>query len=112
MKKAVVFALFSAFALVAATGHCDTGAVATGSTGNGPESGRHAHRDEMIAQRKASGSNAEVTRKPSNGDSKAAKFWKNEGERSGVSGWKAPNLNPLPYFKEQDRKFKERKAAK
>lgn len=112
MKKTIVFALFSAFTFAAANGYCDAGVV-TGSRATGPEADRHAHRAELIAKRKAnSASDSETTRPRPTGESKVAKFWKNEAERSGVSQWKAPSLNPLPFFKEQDRKYKERKAAK
>lgn len=109
MKKTAMFVLFSAFTLVAANGYCDSGTTITGSRGNGPDAERHAHRAALIAEhkkypKKESGAAAGE-------ESKASKFWKNEAERSGVANWKAPNLNPSGWFQEQDRRYKERKAA-
>ena len=110
MKKIAMFVLVSAFMLVAANGRCES--TITGSKGNGPEAERHAHRAALIAARRANPSaESESTRKAATGESKASKFWKNEAERSGVSGWKAPAINPTGWFKEQDRKYKERKTA-
>lgn len=113
MKKAVTFALFSVFTLAAAAAHADSGSTITGSRGNGPDAERHARRAALIAERKANpSSDGESTRRSKGGESKMSKFWKNEAERSGVSQWKLPSMNPGGFFKEQDRKYKERKAAK
>lgn len=108
MKKTVVLALFSAFTFVAANGHCDSGAATAGSRSNGPDAGRHAHRARLIAERKANPPSASSS---AEGESKVSKFWKNEAERSGVSNWKVPSLNPMPWLRDQERRYEERKAA-
>lgn len=44
-------------------------------------------------------------------------FWEKEGERSGLGGSGSrmgnflKNLNPVPFFKDQDERYKARKAA-
>ena len=49
-------------------------------------------------------------------ESKAAKFWKKEGERSGLGnpgermGNVFKNLNPVPFFKDQKERYNARKA--
>ena len=106
MKKAAMFALFSAFMLVAVNGRCDTAAAGCWTTG--PDAARHAHRAELIAEHKA---NPKSSSASTANETHVSKFWKNEAERSGVSGWKAPGFNPTGWFKEQDRKYKERKAT-
>jgi hypothetical protein len=111
MKKVALFTLFSAFMFAAANGYCDAGTV-TGSQANGPDAARHAHRAELIAQHKDNPKAFSGGAASAAGESKVSKFWKNEGERSGVSGWKAPAMHPIGWLKEQDRKYKERKAAK
>jgi hypothetical protein len=110
MKKTALFTLFSAFTLVAASGYCDTGVTTTGTAISGPDAARHAHRAEMIAEHKKYPAK-EKSGSGTGEETKMSKFWKNEGERSGVNKWSVPSLNPVPWFKEQDRKYKERKAA-
>ncbi|GEM_PF-6140026 len=112
MKKVALLVLFSAFTLVAANGYCDSGAAQTGSRTNGPDAARHAHRAELIARNKENPKAFSGGAAAQGSESKASKFWKNEADRSGVSGWKAPAINPVGWLQEQDRKYKERKAAK
>ena len=43
-------------------------------------------------------------------------FWKREGERSGLNQWGGASgifssLNPVPFFKEQGKRYDERKAG-
>lgn len=84
----------------------------------GPDAVRHAHREEMkkikAAQRETKAAKA------SRGDAEAKKapgFWEREGERSGLgsSGNRAgaffKNLNPVPFFKEQQERYNARKTA-
>ena len=50
------------------------------------------------------------------GEGKMAKFWKNEGERSGLGnshnrvGNFFSRLNPFPALKDQERRYEERKT--
>ena len=77
----------------------------------GPDAARYLHRQEVAAARKARGPHI-----VSPAEEKRAAFWKNEGERSGMSHWSSGasnilhSLNPVPFLKEQDRRYKERKA--
>ncbi len=109
MKKIITFSII---AILAAAPAVHARAV------EGPDAARHARRAELIAERRAQGPAAESTRaaKPA-GDSKMAKFWKNEGERSGLgdSGSRMGNffrsLNPGPFLRNQEKRYEERKAA-
>ena len=81
---------------------------------DGPDDARKAHREEMKKIKAEMKAARPKTAEPS----KMSDFWKKEGERSGMSQWNASkagdffkNLNPAPFFQEQDKKYKERKAA-
>lgn len=103
MKKAFVFTLFLSFASVNAF-------AIVGQT----DAERDAHRQEMkavkAAQREARKSQPNVPQ------GRAVGFWQKEGERSGLSRMGNPgdfvkNLNPVPFFQNQDEQYKERKAS-
>lgn len=74
--------------------------------------------DEMKQIKKAQRERREAEKSnPSlKGESKWAKFWKNEGERSGLgqsgsgAGSILRNLNPAPFFKSQKEQYDARKA--
>ena len=105
MKKVIglflltMFAASSAFAL-----------------GEGPDAARNAHRREMKAVKDAQREARKNKPAVAPGDKKPS-LWEKEGVRSGLSETGAgintfiKNLNPVPFFREQDRRYKERKAA-
>ncbi len=79
----------------------------------GPDAARAARRAELKEIK------ARVKQqRQENQDSKFKQFMKKEGERSGVSNWGkgagnwATNLNPVPFFKEQGKRYEERKDQK
>ena len=82
----------------------------------GPDAARYAHRAQEIEERRAHGPEAEKAGAPKE-ETKMSKFWKNEGERSGLGnsgnrvGTFFGNLNPVPFFSEQDKRYKERQTA-
>ncbi|HTL70930.1 MAG TPA: hypothetical protein VL404_06535 [Candidatus Eisenbacteria bacterium] len=108
MNKSVTFAILVSFLAVPAF---------AAQTAVGPDAARQAHRAQLIEERRARGPEAERTKKPAGEESKMSKFWKNEGERSGLgntgsrAGSFLRNLNPVPFFAEQDRRYKERQAS-
>lgn len=77
-----------------------------------PEAARDARRAEL-KEIKARMRKERGQKQPS----KFQEFMKREGKRSGVSEWGkgtknwVSNLNPVPFFKEQDKRYEERKAA-
>lgn len=83
-----------------------------------PEAEKQARYDEM-KKIKAAQREARITGKEAHRAGKAEKgepgFWDKEAERSGLNRMSAPNLfknlNPVPFFKDQQDKFKARKAA-
>jgi hypothetical protein len=103
-------ALVLVFSLFAAPAFAATQTLA------GPDAARQTHRAQLIEERRARGPEAERAKTPAE-ESKMAKFWKNEGERSGLgntgnrAGNFLRNLNPVPFFAEQDRRYKERQAS-
>ena len=79
-----------------------------------PDEARAAHRAEVKvikkAQREARADVKNTPRGQANG------FWKREAERSGFANIGSPakilgNLNPVPFFKEKNDRYKARKAA-
>lgn len=109
MKKTITIAVL--LGLACATAYADTAAVM------GPDSMRQMHRQELIAERKAKGDMPMKTA-PAQEGNKEPGFWQKEGERSGMNRWSiggagnfVRSLNPVPFFQEQDKKYKERKAA-
>lgn len=108
MKKIAVWSLF----LVLLT----TSAFAAVVTG--PDAARDAHRKEMKLIKDAQRQAREAKKSsPQNPADKKPGFWDRERERSGLgsSGNKAvtffKNLNPVPFFKDKQAKYNERKAA-
>jgi|GEM_PF-1244929 len=82
---------------------------------SGPDAARAAHREEMKAIKKAQRERGE---KPKIGFRIGSEeFWKKEGERSGFSQMGQNNanfvqkLNPVPFFKDQSKRYNERKEA-
>ncbi|MBI4431867.1 MAG: hypothetical protein HY592_00060 [Candidatus Omnitrophica bacterium] len=85
-----------------------------------PEEERQAQYEKMKeikrAQREAREAQKSGAAQPAQ-PGKWSQFWKKEGARSGLatSGSNVGNffksLNPAPFLKEQDRKYKERKAG-
>lgn len=105
MKKISAFLIFS----VLITG----GASAAEKVG--ADAARAAHREEMKtikAKMREERKNQPAPKGVANG------FWAKEAERSGMNHWNPPNLsevaknmNPVPFFQEQQRRYNERKAA-
>ena len=88
------------------------------ATVTGPDAARDAHRKEMKVIKDAQRQDREAKKSaPQNPADKKPGFWDREGERSGLgsSGNKVgtffKNLNPVPFFKNQQEKYNERKAA-
>ena len=85
---------------------------------DGPDTARHMHREEMkkikTAQRAARKTEDRVK---SSEPSKWGRFWKKEGERSGLgntgsgTGTFFKNLNPVPFFKKQEERYEARKSG-
>ncbi len=87
-------------------------------TVTGPDAARDAHRKEMKAIKDAQRQAREAKKSaPQNPADKKPGFWEREGERSGLGssgnriGTFFKNLNPVPFFKDQQDKYNERKAA-
>ena len=101
MKKALVL-MFAAVLAASTVWAADTASYAE------MKKIKQAQREAREAQKSGS------VQKP---ESKWAKFWKNEGERSGlgVSSSGASNvmakLNPVPFFKSQKEQYDARKAS-
>lgn len=107
MKKLVLFV--SLFTLVSSASFAEAVRV-------GPDADRAARREEMklIKQKMRQ---QEASAPKTNTPSKWGQFWAKEGERSGLgqSGNGASkffqNLNPAPFFKNQQERYEQRKAA-
>ena len=105
MKKAVVLSLILSFACASAFALS-------------PEEEKNARYEEMkkikTAQREAREAGKE-TRKEGKAEKTRPTFWDKEAERSGINRMSASNffknLNPAPFFKDQQEKYKARKAA-
>jgi hypothetical protein len=105
MKKAVVLSLIVSFA-------CANAFALS------PAEEKQAKYEEMkrikAAQREARISGKEA-RRAGKAENKEPGFWDKEAERSGLGRMSAPNflknLNPVPFFKDQQEKYKARKAA-
>ena len=107
MKKIAVWSLF--LVMLAASGFA--------AEPVGPDAVRAAHRQEMKAIKAAQRQNREANPVSKNPADKKPGFWDREAERSGLgnSGNKAStffkNLNPVPFFKNQQEKYNARKAG-
>lgn len=81
----------------------------------GPDAARHARREELKAI-KAQMKAKKAAHPQAPGQSKWEQFWAKEGERSGLSqsgngvGQFMRNLNPAPFFKNQQERYNERKG--
>ena len=83
-----------------------------------PEEEKQARYDEM-KKIKAAQRETRIAGKEARKEGRAEKgepgFWDKEAERSGLNRMSAPNffknLNPAPFFQDQQEKFKARKAA-
>ena len=104
MKK--VIALFLSMMFVGASAYA----------GMTPDQARQAHRKEMKAVKDAQREARKNKPAVAPGDKKPS-LWEKEGVRSGLSETGASintfikGLNPVPFFREQDRRYKERKTA-
>jgi hypothetical protein len=73
-------------------------------------------KDKQRAEREAHKAGQTVPGAPPKEESKMAKFWKKEGERSGLgnSGGRMgnwfKNMNPVPFFKDQEERYNSRKT--
>ena len=101
-----VIILFSATNVFAATNNV------------GPDAERNARREQVRTLKKAQREAHAAGPKDQNaGPSKMQSFWKKEGERSGLDGSGnrlgsfVKNLNPAPFFKDQQEKYNARKKA-
>ena len=83
----------------------------------GPDAAREAHRQEMKKIKDAQRQNRKSSTDTAKTPSKMDEFMKKEGDRSGLGSmgermgnW-TKNLNPMPFFKQQNEAYKARKAA-
>ena len=89
---------------------------ATAFAAEGPDAAHQQHREEMKKIKQEMRQNRKANPEPK-APSKMDQFWKKEGERSGLGntggsmGAWAKNLNPMPFFKNQNEQYKARKAA-
>jgi len=104
MKKIVVWTLF----LALASAH---------AFAMSPEEAKKAHYEEVKKLKQAK-REAKEAEKSGTGEAAAKKepgFWDKEAERSGLStarfGNFFKNLNPVPFFKQQQERYNERKAT-
>ncbi len=105
MKKAIVSAVTFAFILSAVPAFAEK---------QGADAQRHAHRQAMKDIKKAQREN----KVKEAGTEKKPGFWQREAERSGmaengrrISGLFSGDGRPRNFFKDQDEKYKARKAA-
>ena len=81
----------------------------------GYDAQRHMHRMEMTKIKNAQREVKKTT--PASAQKNAPGFWEKEGERSGLGGGGSKistfvgSLNPVPFLKDQNAKFKARKAG-
>ncbi len=107
MKKIAVWSLF--LVMLAASGFA--------AEPVGPDAARVAHRQEMKAIKATQRQTRETNKASQNPADKKPGFWDREGERSGLgnSGNKVStffrNMNPVPFFKNQQEKYNARKGA-
>ena len=83
----------------------------------GPEAERQQHREEMKKIKQEMRQKRQANPASAKVPTKMDRFWQKEGERSGLGntggrmGHWFKNLNPMPFFKNQDEQYKARKAA-
>lgn len=80
-----------------------------------PEEAREARRLELKEIKKAQRAAREQKKNVPQGEAKG--FWAKEADRSGLSSMKnpigvLPNLNPMPFFKQQQEQYKARKEKR
>ena len=104
MKKAVILSL-SIFICASAL------------AAEGPEAERQQHREEMKKIKQEMRQKRQAIPASAKVPTQMDRFWQKEGERSGLGNtgermgnW-LKNLNPMPFFKNQDEQYKARKAA-
>ena len=106
MKKAVALLSLSVFVCT----------IAFAENMDGPDAARKMHREEMKKVKQEMRANRPAKETPKE-PTKMDKFWQKEGERSGLgntgerAGNWVKNLNPMPFFKNQEEQYKARKAA-
>ena len=107
MKKIAVWSLF--LVMLTASG------LAVAMT---PDEAQEAHRKEMKAIKDTQRQAREAKKaNPSSAADQTPGFWQKEGERSGLGGSGNrmgtffKNLNPVPFFKDQQDKYNARKAG-
>ena len=104
MKKIAVWTLFLALASVHAFAMS-------------PEEAKKAHYEEVkkLKEAKRQAREAGGADNPQAAVNREPGFWDKEAERSGLSGARVgnffKNLNPVPFFKEKQERYNERKAA-
>ena len=83
-----------------------------------PEEAKQAHfKDVKEIKEKQRQERKSVKNNPPTAKSNAPGFWEKEGERSGLGGSSSrmgtflKNLNPVPFFKEQQERYEARKTA-
>ena len=107
MKKTAVLTLLAVFA----------GVSAYAAEPVGMDAQRAAHREEMKKIKQAQRADRKSGQSTPAEPSKMDKFWKNEGERSGLSqsgngiGSFLKSLNPGPFLQHQQEEYNTRKAA-
>ena len=107
MKKVIVVGLFLIF--------ITTNAFAAVNN-TGPDAERNAHREEVKALKKAMHDKQAAAPK-ADAANKGEGFWEKEGKRSGLGGGQnrfgnlVKNLNPAPFFKDQQARYDARKKA-
>ena len=107
MKKRFILTLSFIFAT--------TGAFAVEKIG--PDAARAQHREEMKKIKAEMRQKKEANPQTAKTSSKMDEFWSREKQRSGFGGagdrmgsW-MKNLNPMPFFKNQDEQYKARKTG-
>ena len=82
-----------------------------------PDEERRQHRQDMKKVKQEMREKHEASPKSEKIPSKMDLFWKKEGERSGLGGTSGRvgsflrNLNPMPFFKNQQEQYNARKTA-
>ncbi len=82
-----------------------------------PEEAREAHFKEMKEIKDKQRQERAIEKKNPSPKSNVPGFWEKEGERSGLGGTSSrmgnffKNLNPVPFFKEQQERYDARKAG-
>ena len=106
MKKLIALGIFLVFASVNAF-----------AAKEGPDAARQAHREEMKKIKAAQRETRKNMPQAAADANKTPGFWEREGQRSGLgnSGSRVGNflrnLNPVPFFKDQQERYNARKTS-